>query len=193
MNKIPIERRLEDYAIPEALTGCYLWTKHIDGGGYGRVEYLNSCKLAHKVAYELRHGPVPAGLELDHLCRNRACINVDHLEAVTRKVNVHRGISFAAMNAKLAVCKYGHALTPDNVYVETSGSRRCKICRKERWHKDKIRLGDGHKPKHKRVSTSFDSVHLAQLNSVRRYVKQMSGADSYADAIRFLIRDWTAP
>jgi len=69
------------------LRSCQIWTGYIDPGGYGRVHG----GLAHKAIYEAEHGPVPDGLELDHLCRNKACVNPNHLEAVTHLVNVRRG------------------------------------------------------------------------------------------------------
>ena len=75
----------------EALTGCWLWPGSRTSG-YGNVSIAGKMHLVHKFIYEQLKGPVPAGLELDHLCRTRACCNPDHLETVTRQVNVQRGI-----------------------------------------------------------------------------------------------------
>lgn len=84
--------------------------------------------MAHKWAYESIVGPVPEGMELDHLCRNRACVNPAHLEAVSRRVNQLRGLSISAKNARKTHCVHGHPLTGENVY-EWRGSRYCRACR----------------------------------------------------------------
>lgn len=74
---------------------CWNWSGHINPGGYGEIGkpgHSNGHLLSHRVAYELYFGPIPSGLDIDHLCRNRACCNPAHLEAVTRSVNLRRGL-----------------------------------------------------------------------------------------------------
>lgn len=88
---ISIKKRLERLSIPEPNSGCVIWIGRLNNKGYSQIMCRDGLHLAHRVAYELSKGPIPGGLELDHLCRNPACINPDHLEAVTRKVNQNRG------------------------------------------------------------------------------------------------------
>ena len=84
---------------------CHKWLGPISSGGYGRVYFNGMARQAHRVIYEQRHGPVPAPLEMDHLCRNRWCVNPDHLEPVTKKENQRRGASSPLTTAKVASIK----------------------------------------------------------------------------------------
>lgn len=88
LRKSPVDWVAEDRGYD---TPCWIWQLYIDAGGYGIKYYDGRSRVAHKVLYEAKYGPVPDGLELDHLCRNRACCNPDHLETVTRAVNIRRG------------------------------------------------------------------------------------------------------
>ena len=108
--------------------GCWLWTATIDRGGYGRFRLFR----AHRIAYALTHGSVPDGLTIDHLCRNRACVNPAHLEPVTKAVNTMRGKSDAALNATKTHCVRGHAFSVENTYVNAQGHRTCRACRPDR-------------------------------------------------------------
>lgn len=83
---------------------------------------------AHRVAYEIVKGPIPKGLQIDHLCRVPACINPNHLEAVTAQVNTLRGVSPAAQQARQTHCKRGHELNAVNMVRYGDGHRRCKTC-----------------------------------------------------------------
>ncbi len=107
--------------------GCVEWQGAKDKGGYGRFMSLN----AHVAAYVIANGDIPPkGLEIDHLCRNRACVNASHLEVVTRKVNVLRGVSPSAQNRRKRSCLRGHPLSGDNLYIRKDGTgRTCKKCR----------------------------------------------------------------
>jgi hypothetical protein len=87
---------------------CWLWTRRASVRGYGQFSEGNSLVLAHRYAYEFCYGPVPPGLELDHLCRIHACVNPDHLEAVTHRENVLRGTGVSAINARKTSCPRGH-------------------------------------------------------------------------------------
>lgn len=111
--------------------GC--WTipglKH-NGQGYLRLG--RDGVMAHRVFYEDAKGPIPDGLTLDHLCRNRACINPDHLEAVSNRVNVLRGDGSAARRARQTECVRGHALAGANLYVTALGFRQCVECKRQR-------------------------------------------------------------
>jgi hypothetical protein len=120
--------RIESKISPEPMSGCWLWTGYLAGGnGYGGITIENRQCLAHRVVYELLVGPIPEGMELDHLCRNRCCVNPDHLEVVTKKENVLRGIGLSAQNARKTHCKNGHIFDEVNTYL-WNGKRICREC-----------------------------------------------------------------
>lgn len=85
--RLPPPERLEDLYVPEPNSGCFLWTGTLDKAGYGRAWNGRKKTLAHRFSYELAKGPIPEGLHIDHLCRVTACVNPDHLEAVTQAEN----------------------------------------------------------------------------------------------------------
>jgi hypothetical protein len=116
---------------------CWLWRAANDRDGYGRWKH----RLAHRVAYEMQFGKIPAGLEIDHLCRARACVNPAHLEAVLHRTNVLRGEGWAARNGRKEFCIHGHRLSAENMYVHRNGSRHCRLCNLEavRRHRKKQR------------------------------------------------------
>ena len=117
------------YVIEES--GCWTWVGFIDKDGYGRWNCnVTGSPIAHRAVYILKRGPIPDGLTLDHLCRNRSCVNPDHMEAVTNKENLMRGTSFSAQNATKTHCKRGHALSGENLYVY-QGRRYCRACGRE--------------------------------------------------------------
>lgn len=112
-------------------TGCWLWTGSINDDGYGTT-WPSPEKFAHRGAYHRLVGPVPAGMELDHLCRVRACVNPDHLEPVTQALNKGRahGWMFGPSGVALE-CQRGHDLTlPGAFYIRAhDGHRECRACR----------------------------------------------------------------
>lgn len=117
---------------------CWLWLGQKDRLGYARIQMPTgkrggkSC-LAHCVSYELFVGPIPEGLELDHVkdrgCTSRACVNPAHLEPVMHRENSLRGESFSALNARKTRCPQGHPYDDRNTVV-INGARRCRICRR---------------------------------------------------------------
>jgi len=134
-----IEEHLTKYQVNEC--NCWVWTGPISVRGYG-IQKVGGREgkqyYAHRLSYEHHVGPIPEGLELDHLCRNRACINPKHLEPVTRSVNTKRGIGPAmlgAINASKTHCKHGHPFSGDNVKYRKSGGRRCVTCERNRKRK----------------------------------------------------------
>jgi Flp pilus assembly pilin Flp len=109
----------------------WFWRGNLKTAGYGRIR-LNGVKvLAHRAVYEAYVGPIPAGLTIDHLCRVRACVNPAHLEPVSMKVNVLRGVGAAAQHARQTHCKRGHPLVGEHVYLNAQGHRRCRTCQLE--------------------------------------------------------------
>lgn len=112
---------------------CWEWTACLASKSrYGLFFTPGRTGVAHRFAYEWLVGPIPDGLTLDHLCRNRACVNPAHLEPVLPRTNVLRGVGVTAHNAAKTHCKRGHPLTPENVYYR-KGGRQCRLCNRERY------------------------------------------------------------
>lgn len=127
----PLEQR---YSVSEA--GCWEWLGCLNGCGYGVFRLNGKLVRAHRYFYEKKHGAIGSGLDLDHLCRNRKCCNPDHLEAVSRKVNLLRGETVTAANAAKESCPRGHLYDADNTahYKTKRGGigRWCRTCARER-------------------------------------------------------------
>ncbi|WP_104128075.1 HNH endonuclease signature motif containing protein [Cryobacterium sp. Y57] len=112
--------------------GCWLWNASVDKFGYGRFTIRRGkVQRAYRYSYEQLVGPIPAGLQIDHLCRVRACVNPAHLEAVSQRVNVLRGNSPGAVAFRTNTCARGHSLTDAYLAHRSDGtiSRRCRPCR----------------------------------------------------------------
>lgn len=114
-------------------TMCWEWQREINSQtGYGQIGVRRRKLYAHRLSYEIFRGPIPEGLTIDHLCRNRRCVNPFHLEAVTIRVNLLRGDGVSACHARQTHCQQGHEYTPSNTYRFPVGaakqSRRCRIC-----------------------------------------------------------------
>jgi hypothetical protein len=110
-------------------SGCWSWIGATTRGGYGSFKFNDVTSSAHRIAYEYRHGAIPDGLEIDHLCSNRSCVNPAHLEPVTRLENVRRG-----NGAQRVVCPAGHKYDEANTY-HCRGKRYCRTCRSARRRK----------------------------------------------------------
>lgn len=111
--------------IPES--GCWIWMGYVSKSGYGQFTYKKSTQRAHRLVYSLLVGEIPYGLQIDHKCRVRCCVNPSHLEPVTQKENIIRGISPPANNSRLTHCKHGHEFSPENTETRR-GFRQCKTC-----------------------------------------------------------------
>jgi hypothetical protein len=122
------QRRVDGYEIdPE--TGCWNWAGYATPDtGYGKISIDGRAYYAHRVYYERHVGPIAPGLTIDHLCRNRRCVNPAHLEAVTRGENTLRGESTSGINLRKTHCPKGHPLSGENLY-ECRGRRQCRTCR----------------------------------------------------------------
>lgn len=111
----------------EYVEDCWIWQGSKVRGGYGRIKVTSDRnQYVHRVVFEAMVGAIPPGMELDHLCRNRACCNPAHLETVTHRVNVQRAESF---HARKTHCPHGHEYTPVNTLV-SCGKRLCRACRR---------------------------------------------------------------
>lgn len=110
--------------------GCWNWTGAITSSGYGNFAINRVATVAHRLSYKWIIGEVDGGLDLDHLCRNRRCVNPAHLEPVSRSINLLRGDTIPAEHAKKTHCPQGHEYTQENTYVYAkTNSRYCRICR----------------------------------------------------------------
>jgi hypothetical protein len=126
---------------------CVSWTGSISSAGYGLFLANGACVLAHRWIYEAAHGPIPNGLVIDHLCRNKFCVNVSHLECVTMAENTRRGTLHDNQRAKAkkqTLCKNNHPLFGENLLITSKGNRSCRICQRTKaneWrivHRDRV-------------------------------------------------------
>ncbi len=110
---------------------CWRWTSILNADGYGQyygAPWGKKTTGAHRVAYQLTNGAIPGGLELDHLCRVRECVNPAHLEPVTKGENARRSVPRCA---KLTHCKRGHEFAGNNVHISPKGQRICRTCKRD--------------------------------------------------------------
>lgn len=131
-----LDRFADNIALTES--GCIVWLGGLNGVGYGQF-YKGRSSLdetgktyAHRWSYEYHVGPIPDGLHLDHLCRNRRCVNPDHLEPVTIRENLLRGESPSAKHAVKTHCPAGHPYSGSNLHLTPSGQRKCRACDRTR-------------------------------------------------------------
>lgn len=115
-------------------SGCWEWVGWRSPEGYGKMKAQGKMKFAHRLMYEVERGEIPDGMVIDHLCRNRGCVNPNHLEAVTRGTNAIRGNTPIAENAAKTHCHKGHPLMGDNLKYEFPNGqrrRRCRTCHRD--------------------------------------------------------------
>lgn len=124
--RVPVEARI--WQKIDQTESCWLWTAARGGGGYGIISVDGHMRPAHRVLYELVVGPIPEGLQLDHLCRVRHCVNPGHLEPVTARENTLRGDTIPARCSARSHCINGHAFTEANTYRTREGWRACRAC-----------------------------------------------------------------
>ncbi|MFD5057409.1 HNH endonuclease signature motif containing protein [Streptomyces sp. NPDC058394] len=110
---------------------CHEWDAARNEKGYGTF-YVGRTVKAHRYAYEQALGPIPAGLDIDHRCRNRGCVRPSHLRAVTHRVNLLASTNQAALRAAQVACHVGHRFTPGNTIRATNGTRKCRACKNAR-------------------------------------------------------------
>ena len=141
-NKTLLER-FEDKYIPEPNSGCWIWLGALAPQGYGMIkDGNNDNRRAHRISFNLFKGNISDELEIDHLCRNKACVNPDHLEAVTHKINVNRSpLGDCANYGRRTRCNYGHEFSGENLGLRSNGGRVCRTCHNARnrlrYHRNK--------------------------------------------------------
>jgi hypothetical protein len=141
------EARFHHYVLKNP-DGCWQWTGPLNSAGYGKISVHGKYAVAHRFAYKLLVGPIPDHpipdrLTLDHLCRNRACVNPAHLEPVTDRENILRGMCPPAFNARKTHCKWGHPFDEANTHVLKTGQRVCRTCRRacqREWQRNRSAL-----------------------------------------------------
>lgn len=127
MNTEKLKARLLSKVVPGE-GGCWIWTGALLPTGYGQMWNGSKPTSAHRLSYELRYGPIPKGLQIDHLCRVRRCIRPDHMEAVTARENWLRGKTPSRLNMDKTHCLRGHLFEGHNVMVQSRGGRNCREC-----------------------------------------------------------------
>lgn len=123
MRYAPVMDRIRARSRRDDSTGCLVYTGRT-WDGYGQISLRGRDVRVHRVAFEIERGPIPAGLEPDHLCRNRACFNVEHMELVTKRENILRGDGPPARNARKTHCIRGHLLE----VIKGRPGRGCREC-----------------------------------------------------------------
>lgn len=120
--------------VPEAhpdLGPCWLWVgRDAPRSPYGSFRIAGRTTTAHRYSYEIAHGPIAEGLEVDHLCVVPRCVNPAHLEAVTGRTNKLRGRTINARNAAKTTCDSGHPFDEENTFYRPTGGRACRACHK---------------------------------------------------------------
>lgn len=117
--------------VEKVSNGCWEWRGYVNKKGYGQTS-LKGRDWAHRIFYRHFKGAIPQGTEIDHVCKNRVCVNPDHLEAVSHRENQRRGNSWVGRNYRKTHCPKQHPYSKENTYINPLGARVCRTCQKER-------------------------------------------------------------
>jgi len=123
-------QRFTKYIQLDILSGCWIWKGNLNPDGYGVIKIKGKGLLAHRFSYEYYNDKIKEGLTIDHLCRNKACVNPQHLEPVTLQENIKRGLTgkINHRNTRKAYCIHGHEFNEENTYYHKE-HRTCRICK----------------------------------------------------------------
>lgn len=139
------QRICQKIALPSQADGCWEWTGSRGRLGYGRILVNGTIKKAHRVVYQLFHGPIPQSKVCHHRCSNPSCVNPDHIELTSQSRHFRHltPASVPSTNARKTHCKRGHPLTPDNLerWAAERGHRKCSICSREAEAAYRAKLG----------------------------------------------------
>lgn len=127
MSRLTALERFWTHVICDPVTRCHVWKDSLVDG-YGSFWTGERTMGAHRWLWLEIVGPIPEGYDPDHLCRNRACVYLDHIEIVTKKENTLRGEGPSAQNARKTHCDHGHELSGSNLYIYPDGRRQCMAC-----------------------------------------------------------------
>lgn len=131
MERMPIESRFWN-KIASTATGCWLWGAAIARNGYGRFAYDGNMREAHRYAYRLLVDDIPEGMEIDHTCAVRHCVNPQHLQLVSRGFNAKQGGQRRRERERAKpACKNEHPWTAETTKIQHGSRRRCGICQTE--------------------------------------------------------------
>ena len=144
--KASLIERIHQRSVVDPSTGCWNWQGYLQRG-YALFSLNGRTVQVHRAIYTAVNGAIPNGLTIDHLCRNKGCVNPDHMEPVTVKVNVLRGNTITAKNAAKTHCFRGHPLSGDNLnlYRGLRVCRKCKTIYMREW-----------RAKNKTIATNLD-------------------------------------
>ncbi len=130
--------------------GCWLWTGYLTPDGYGRIQVNHRSRETHRVSYELFRGGIPHGMQIDHTCSTRSCVNPEHLTVVSKEENLRLTVARGRLaNQRKTSCKRGHPLSGDNLYVYNDGRRMCRTCHR------RLMMENGH---YKGTQASVSSI-----------------------------------
>ena len=158
---------------------CINWTKYISKSGYGDVRINGKTYRVHRVEWEKVMGKIPNGFQIDHLCRNRACVKIDHMELVTNKENLRRGNGICALNSRKSFCIKGHPYSEKNTYQNRRG-RVCRTCMREwtrnHWLKHSKSMTEYSKKYQKRnrkkINEQRKLLRLENIETVQQYFRE---------------------